>query len=230
MLPNLLTTGNLAAGFYAIIKASTGDPVFASIIWAVRKPHSYFDNGRWRLGSDGGPLLINLIHDVDLLRYCCGEVAAVHAVTDNRERGFAVEESGAITLQFASGATASVVFSDAAPSPWNWEGGAADTPFVPPTRENCYRFLGAKGSLEFPQLALWRHAEDIEDSWNEPIQKHDRRAEVGDALGEQLRHFIRVARGEAAPLCSAADAVESLAVIEAIQESARNGVTVALRG
>ena len=32
MLPHLLTTGNLAAGFYAIIKASTGDPIFASYL------------------------------------------------------------------------------------------------------------------------------------------------------------------------------------------------------
>ncbi len=33
MLPHILTTGNLAAGFYAIAKASTGDPEKAS--WAI---------------------------------------------------------------------------------------------------------------------------------------------------------------------------------------------------
>jgi CDP-diacylglycerol--serine O-phosphatidyltransferase len=33
LLPHLLTSGNLAAGFYAIIEASTGDPVRAS--WAI---------------------------------------------------------------------------------------------------------------------------------------------------------------------------------------------------
>ena len=33
LLPQLLTTGNLAAGFYAIVKASTGDPERAS--WAI---------------------------------------------------------------------------------------------------------------------------------------------------------------------------------------------------
>ena len=33
LLPHLLTTGNLAAGFYAIVEASTGDPVRAS--WAI---------------------------------------------------------------------------------------------------------------------------------------------------------------------------------------------------
>jgi CDP-diacylglycerol--serine O-phosphatidyltransferase len=33
LLPHLLTTGNLAAGFYAIVKASTGDPERAS--WAI---------------------------------------------------------------------------------------------------------------------------------------------------------------------------------------------------
>jgi CDP-diacylglycerol--serine O-phosphatidyltransferase len=33
LIPHILTTGNLAAGFYAIAKASTGDPVQAS--WAI---------------------------------------------------------------------------------------------------------------------------------------------------------------------------------------------------
>jgi len=33
LVPHILTTGNLAAGFYAIAKASTGDPVQAS--WAI---------------------------------------------------------------------------------------------------------------------------------------------------------------------------------------------------
>ena len=30
MLPSLLTTGNLAAGFYAIVKSGTGDPLMGS--------------------------------------------------------------------------------------------------------------------------------------------------------------------------------------------------------
>lgn len=204
-----------------------GRLIAVSGIWSLRKPDAYFAEASWRSQSGGGPLLINLIHDVDLLRYCCGEVESVYAEINSAERGFAVEDSGAVTLRFASGALATVAFSDAAPSPWNWEGSAGDTPFVPPTLENCYRFLGSTGSLEFPQLAVWRHGEGREASWTEPLYKVPHEASVGDALRDQLRSFCLVARGESAPVCSAGDALASLAVLEAARESARVAKSVA---
>ena len=51
MLPNLLTTGNLAAGFYAIIKASTGDPVFASYLIFVAGIFDILDGRAARLAG-----------------------------------------------------------------------------------------------------------------------------------------------------------------------------------
>lgn len=72
-----------------IASGEIGTPVFASIIWAVRKPHSYFDEGKWRLGSDGGPLLINLIHEIDLMRCIFGPLDTVQAIVSNLQRGVA---------------------------------------------------------------------------------------------------------------------------------------------
>jgi CDP-diacylglycerol--serine O-phosphatidyltransferase len=51
MLPNLLTTGNLAAGFYAIVKASTGDPVFASYLIFVAGIFDILDGRAARLAG-----------------------------------------------------------------------------------------------------------------------------------------------------------------------------------
>ena len=64
----------------------------------------YFDEGPWRREVGGGPILINMIHEVDVLRWLCGEIVAVQAFSSNETRGFPVEETAAINLRFAGGA------------------------------------------------------------------------------------------------------------------------------
>ncbi len=49
VLPSLLTTGNIAAGFYAIVKASTGDPVLASYMIFVAAIFDILDGRAARL-------------------------------------------------------------------------------------------------------------------------------------------------------------------------------------
>jgi predicted dehydrogenase len=48
-------------------------------------------------------------------------------------------------------------------------------------------------------------------------------APAGEALTLQLQHFIRVARGEEAPLTDAADGGRTLALVEAIRQAAESG-------
>jgi predicted dehydrogenase len=64
--------------------------------WTM-KPESYFDVA-WRREKGAGPVLINLIQDLDLLRFLCGEVIAVQAMESNARRGNPVEDTAAILL------------------------------------------------------------------------------------------------------------------------------------
>jgi predicted dehydrogenase len=81
-------------------------------LWLLKKPDDYF-NVAWRRERGGGPILINLVHDIDSLRFICGEIVEVQASTSNKVRGFGVEDTAALLLKFANGAIGTVTVSDA---------------------------------------------------------------------------------------------------------------------
>jgi predicted dehydrogenase len=47
-----------------------GKLVGVTILWTLLKPSEYFQ-ASWRKSKGGGPILINLIHDIDNIRYIC---------------------------------------------------------------------------------------------------------------------------------------------------------------
>ena len=77
----------------------------------VTKPDEYFDVA-WRLAKGGGPVFLNLIHDIDLFRYLLGEIVSVQAEESNAVRGHPVEDTAVILLRFASGALGSITAVD----------------------------------------------------------------------------------------------------------------------
>ena len=86
------------------------------------KPDDYFDvGGGWRREPGGGPILLNLIHEVNNLQSLVGDVVRVQATTSNATRGFPVEDTAAMVLTFANGALGTFLLSDAAASPRSWE-------------------------------------------------------------------------------------------------------------
>ena len=132
-----------------------GDIVGVSAIWATHKPADYFKVAPWRREAGGGPILINLIHEIDFLRFTVGEIAAVEAIASNRQRGFAVEDTAAALIEFDNGALGTFFVSDSAVSPWTTEQGVGESPEFPFSGESNYRFMGRRGALEFPGLVQW---------------------------------------------------------------------------
>jgi predicted dehydrogenase len=194
-------------------------------MWLIRKPDPYFDVA-WRRQPGGGPVLINLIHDIDDLRFICGEIASVQAITSSGMRGFAVEDTAAITLRFASGALGTATLSDVVSAPWSWELTSGEAAQYPQRPENCYMFAGTEGSLTVPKLELWRY--EGEQSWTRPLVKQIFAVTTEDPLTRQLRHFCHVIRGEEPPRITGADAVRTLATTLAVLDAARSGNSVNL--
>ncbi|MBR0716603.1 Gfo/Idh/MocA family protein [Bradyrhizobium liaoningense] len=192
-------------------------------LWLLKKPDDYFEVA-WRREQGGGPLLINLIHDIDNLRFICGEVAEVQALTSNQVRGFAVEDTAALSLRFANGALGTVTVSDATPAPWSWELSSGENAVYPRQDQPCYLFAGTNGSLSVPNLELWSYPKA--PGWHAPMSRDRVAAATFDPLAEQLRHFLAVIAGREQSLISVEDAMGTLAVVEAVSEAARTGHSV----
>ncbi|RYX91431.1 MAG: Gfo/Idh/MocA family oxidoreductase [Comamonadaceae bacterium] len=199
------------------------------------KPDSYFAQGEWRRQPGGGPILINLIHEMDNLRYLCGEVASVHAVASNAVRRFAVEDTVVMTLVFASGALGTFTLSDTAASPRSWEQTSGENAMYPRyPSEDCYFVAGTRGSLAVPTLRTWSYPDDgPEPGWATPFTENNLSpdpASVVDPLAAQLLHFCDVITTRAAPIITVSDALQSLRVVEAVRRSIATGQPVALSG
>ena len=193
------------------------------------KPDHYFDDGPWRREPGGGPILINMIHEVHNLRILCGEIVAVQAIASQAVRGFAVEDTVAITLQFASGMLGSFMLSDTAASARNWEHTSRENKAYPGyDDEDCYVLSGTNGSLSVPTMRIKSYPGPEGRSWWKPFEVGVVGLVREDPLQRQMEHFGAVVRGEARPLVSAQDGLQNLRVTEAIVAAARSGATVRL--
>ena len=211
-----------------ITQGSLGRLVAASVVWATRKPDPYFD-AAWRRSAGAGPILINLIHEIDMLRFLGGELASVSGIVSHAMRGFDVEDTAAAAFAYESGALGTVVCTDAAVSPWTIEQGLGENPAFPFTAENAYRFVGTAGALDFPNLRLWTHRDPARIGWDQPLTVEPVKTFDRDPYIEQLRHLRAVIEDREAPIASGTDGARTLAATLAVHESARTGAPVDLR-
>lgn len=186
---------------------AVGAPVLASMIWAMKKPDAYFAQN-WRSGSDGSPVMINLVHEVDLLRFLFGDVVSVAGTGSNAQRGAVRVESGAVALGFAGGMSATIAFADTTPSPWGFEAGTGENPNIATTGADYLQIAGTSGAVGFPSMTLWRGAED----WSQAPAPRVETVASNVPLTAQLRHFADVVAGRAEPLVDAVEGRKSLEV------------------
>ena len=215
----------------SIVRGGTlGKLVAVSMFWTLLKPDDYFEVDWRRRRPGGGPTLINLIHELDSLRFICGEIRQVYAQSSSEVRKLDVEDSLAISLSFKNGAVGSVLASDTTPSPWSYEATTHENPHYFHTDENCYHFFGTLGSLAVPRMELWRYADGDESGWHFPLKKSRSRVEREDPLATQLEHFCRVIKGEERPIVDGRDGTRSLSVVLAVLESIQREAPVVLAG
>ncbi|MDE2760655.1 MAG: Gfo/Idh/MocA family oxidoreductase [Paracoccaceae bacterium] len=191
------------------------------------KPDEYFEKAPWRKKFGAGPISVNLAHDIDLIRYLCGEVEAVQGHSVRSARGYENEDVAAAVLQFSNGAIGTITVSDSIVAPWSWELTSGEYPIYPPTSESCYWIGGSHGSLSLPDLRLWTHREGLRDWWT-PISATSLTRGSSDPLVNQISHFADVIRGKSKPLVPGSEGLQSLKVIEAIQAACHKGIMISI--
>ncbi len=194
-----------------------------------RKPDAYFAAAPWRTQPGGGPILINLIHEIGMMRTLFGEIDAVQAQTSSRVRGHAVEDTAAMTLSFANGALGVFILSDAGASAQSWEQTTGENPiYFKAPDQSCYTLTGTRGTLHFPTMKLDSFPSESQASWTSPFDTEAFALKRHDPLQAQLENFVDVIEGKADPLVTPEDGLRNLQIIDAIRRSGLTRRTVSI--
>jgi predicted dehydrogenase len=195
------------------------------------KPDDYFIAGPWRTRLGGGPIMINLIHEIGVMRFLCGEIDKVTATISRAIRRFEVEDSMAVVFSFRNGAVGTFILSDVSASSKSWEMTAGENPAYPHfPLQDCYHFGGTMGSLDFPSMQYRTYFGCLTRSWWAPFAEGRLQVTPQDPLKLQLEHFADVIEGTATPLVSAQDGYLNMVVLAAIVQSAESGQAVEVSG
>lgn len=210
----------------ALATGLIGDVVAVSGLWAARKHDSYFDL-RWHREPGAGVVLINLIHELDLMRHLFGEVLSVAATTSTAARRLLVEDTACVIMGFESGALGSFVCTDSGVSPWGWELATHDDPTFPVNSDaTCYRIAGTRGAVSIPDLTVYKYAGAEPGDWTRPLGRNSLPVPPGNSYDRQLLHFLAVVRGEQQPMVTVDDAARTVALADAVRDAAAEGRTV----
>ena len=192
------------------------------------RTQAYYDSAGWRgtWAMDGGSLMNQGVHYVDLLRWCMGPVTEVTAVCATQAHQVEVEDTALAFVRFASGAVGTIMSTTAA------------YPGFPQRLE----ITGTGGTVivedgRITRRALTGPAADAGGA-ADPGADGTGPAGLGAAAdpaaievashAAQLADLLAAVAGEREPAVGGQDGRDALEIICAVYESARTGRTVSL--
>jgi UDP-N-acetyl-2-amino-2-deoxyglucuronate dehydrogenase len=207
----------------AVDRGRFGRIFMANVTVRWQRPQEYYDAESWRgtWAYDGGAIMNQASHYVDLLQWLVGPVDSVTAKTATQARKIEAEDSGAAVLQFRSGAIG-VIEVNVLTYPRNFEGSIT--------------LIGETGTVKIGGTSVnkvehWAFADYDDD---------DKLVETGTintnpptvyGFGHEgyYRNVLAVLRGQAVADTDGREGKKSLALILGIYESARTGKNVSLK-
>ena len=204
----------------ALERGILGEPVMADCYMKFYRPQSYYNGSGWKgtLALDGGGALINQgIHGVDLLLHLAGDVASVQAYSGIlAHEHIEVEDTCVAGLKYRSGAL----------------GVIQATTSVHPDFQQRIEIHGTNGTiiLEGTEDTWIKHWETFDGGRREveTVTVDHAGAEAvlevgGEGHRRQIEDFVTAIRTGREPLVSGTEGRRSLALVQAVYESARLG-------
>jgi len=192
--------------------------VTINVFWS--RPQEYYDSARWR-GTwefDGGALMNQASHYVDLVDWLIGPVESVQAYIATLARNIQVEDTATVGVRWRSGALGSVNVTMLA-YPKNFEGSIT--------------ILGEHGTVRVGGIAVneithWEFADTRAEDSDIAAASYETSSVYGFGHPLYYENVIQALRGEAEPETDGREGLRSLEILIASYLSARDGRRVAL--
>jgi UDP-N-acetyl-2-amino-2-deoxyglucuronate dehydrogenase len=192
--------------------------VTINVFWS--RPQSYYDSARWR-GTwefDGGALMNQASHYVDLVDWLIGPVESVQAYVATLGRDIQVEDTATVGVRWRSGALGSINVTMLA-FPHNFEGSIT--------------IVGETGTVRVGGVAVneiqhWQFAAPDPDDEQVVSASYQTNSVYGSGHTAYYGNVVKVMRGQADPDTDGREGLRSLELLIASYLSARDGRRVAL--
>lgn len=192
--------------------------VTINVFW--HRNQSYYDLASWR-GTwqfDGGALMNQASHYVDLLTWLLGPVESVQAYTATLARDIEAEDTGVASLRWCSGALGSINVTMLT-YPKNFEGSIT--------------IIGEKGTVRIGGVAVnriqhWEFAEPSLMDEQAKIASYDTNSVYGFGHTRYYKNVIDVFKGRTQLYTNGEEGLKSLELLTAIYRSAKMGQRVNL--
>ncbi|MFB6174088.1 MAG: Gfo/Idh/MocA family protein [Halobacteriales archaeon] len=193
----------------AVEGGELGDMVLGDVQVKWYRTQEYYDSGGWRgtREMDGGVMMNQAVHGIDLLQWLMGGVERVHAKTDTMARDIEVEDVAVVTLEFENGAYGTIEAST----------------IIQPQHPVTVELNGQEGSItledqEFTQFETADGEVEVE------VPTH----EWGEGHQAVVQDFVNALREGREPLVPAREARNAVEVILAAYASSARDEWVAL--
>lgn len=189
-----------------------------NVFWS--RPQEYYDQDAWR-GTwefDGGALMNQASHYVDLLDWLIGPIADVQAMTGTLARDIEVEDTAVMNIRWRSGALGSM---------------SVTMLTYPKNLEGSITIIGEQGTVRVGGVAVneiqhWEFADAHEDDALLEQASYETTSVYGFGHPLYYDNVIRVLRGELEPDTDGREGLRSLELLIAAYLSARDGQRVSL--
>lgn len=192
--------------------------VTINVFWA--RPQSYYDSAKWR-GTwefDGGALMNQASHYVDLVDWLIGPVESVQAYVATLARNIQVEDTATVGVRWRSGALGSINVTMLT---------------YPRNLEGSITIIGETGTVRVGGVAVnevqhWEFADKDPDDERVKAASYETTSVYGFGHPLYYDNVIKALRGEAEPETDGREGLRSLELLIASYMSARDGRRIAL--